>query len=74
MLQALSPRRSRWRYRSPQRAAPAVAAAEARHLIDVLGQHGGYIFGPGHTYIQPDAPIENIMAMYDTAISYSPWE
>jgi len=51
---------------------PDDVVTEAKHLIDVLGQHGGYIFGPGHTYIQPDAPIENVMAMYDTAISYRP--
>jgi uroporphyrinogen decarboxylase len=49
---------------------PEEVAAEARHLIDVLGDGGGYVFGPGHTYIQPDAPIENIMAMYDTARTY----
>ncbi len=47
--------------------------AEARHLIDVLGKDGGYVFGPGHTYIQIDAPFANIMAMYQTAASYRPW-
>lgn len=45
-------------------------ADEAKRLIDILGKDGGYIFGPGHTYIQPDAPIENIIAMYDTAVNY----
>jgi uroporphyrinogen decarboxylase len=45
-------------------------ANEARHLIDVLGKNGGYIFGPGHTYIQADAPLENILTMYETAYSY----
>lgn len=51
---------------------PQDVAAEARHLIDVLGENGGYILGPGHTYIQPDAPIDNIMAMYETAATYYP--
>ena len=46
---------------------PDQVADEARRLIDVLGQDGGYIFGPGHTYIQIDAPVENILAMYHTA-------
>jgi uroporphyrinogen decarboxylase len=45
-------------------------ADEVKRLIDILGQDGGYIIGPGHTYIQVDAPIENIMAMYETAYSY----
>ncbi len=40
---------------------------EARRLIDILGKGGGYIFGPGHTYIQLDAPLENVLAMYETA-------
>ncbi len=47
-------------------------AEEARFLIDVLGKDGGYIFGPGHTYIQVDAPLENILTMYKTAYSYRP--
>ena len=45
---------------------------EAKRLIDILGKDGGYIFGPGHTYIQVDAPLENIMAMYQTAFEYRP--
>ncbi len=51
----------------------AEVAAEVRKLIDVLGRDGGYVLGPGHTYIQIDAPMENIMTMYDTADSYRPW-
>jgi uroporphyrinogen decarboxylase len=46
---------------------------EAKRLIDVLGKDGGYVFGPGHTYIQIDAPIENILKMYQTAFEYRPW-
>lgn len=45
---------------------------EAKRLIRILGKDGGYIFGPGHTYIQVDAPIENILAMYNTAYEYRP--
>jgi uroporphyrinogen decarboxylase len=43
---------------------------EVKRLIDILGKDGGYIFGPGHTYIQIDAPIENILAMYNTAVDH----
>jgi uroporphyrinogen decarboxylase len=46
---------------------PDAVADEVRRLIDILGDGGGYVLGPGHTYIQPDAPIENILAMYETA-------
>ena len=45
-------------------------ADEVKRLIGIMGEGGGYIVGPGHTYIQVDAPIENIMAMYDTASTY----
>jgi uroporphyrinogen decarboxylase len=46
---------------------PQEVSDEVRRLIDVLGRDGGYILGPGHTYIQIDAPTANILAMYDTA-------
>lgn len=52
---------------------PAEVSAEVRRLIDILGKDGGYIIGPGHTYIQVDAPMANIMAMYETAASYRPY-
>ena len=52
---------------------PRQVADEARRLIDCLGRDGGYIFGPGHTYIQVDAPLANIMAMYEPAAHYHPW-
>jgi len=40
---------------------------EVRKNIRVLGEGGGFILGPGHTYIQIDAPLENILVMYETA-------
>lgn len=49
---------------------PQQVADEVKRLIDILGENGGYIIGPGHTYIQPDTPLENIMAMYETANTY----
>lgn len=45
---------------------------EAKRLIDILGRDGGYIFGPGHTYVQVDAPLDNILTMYETAARYYP--
>jgi uroporphyrinogen decarboxylase len=49
---------------------PQQVADEVKRLIDILGEGGGYIVGPGHTYIQVDAPIENIVTMYETAHAY----
>jgi len=55
------------------RGTPESVSAEVRRLIDILGEDGGFVVGPGHTYIQIDAPVENILAMYETAYSYRPW-
>jgi len=52
---------------------PERVSDEVKRLIDILGREGGYVLGPGHTYIQPDAPLENIEAMYETAHLYRPW-
>ncbi len=46
---------------------PDTVRDEVRRNMRVLGEGGGFILGPGHTYIQPDAPLANILAMYDTA-------
>jgi uroporphyrinogen decarboxylase len=40
--------------------------AEARHRLDVIGKGGGYIFAPAHA-IQPDTPLENVLAIYEEA-------
>ncbi|MCL2648763.1 MAG: hypothetical protein FWD61_17485 [Phycisphaerales bacterium] len=53
------------------RGTPQSVADETRRLIDILGNGGGYVFGPGHTYIQIDSPLENILAMYETAKNYT---
>jgi uroporphyrinogen decarboxylase len=46
---------------------PQQVADEVRRLTGILGEGGGYIIGPGHTYIQPDTPLPNILMMYETA-------
>ena len=38
--------------------------AEARRLIEILGNGGGYIFGPSQEFL-PDISLENILAMYE---------
>lgn len=45
--------------------------AEVERMIDTLGPGGGYILGAVHN-IQPDVPVENILAMYTHAREYKP--
>lgn len=40
--------------------------AEVRHRIDVVGKDGGLILAPAHN-MQPDTPLENALAVYETA-------
>lgn len=40
---------------------------QARHRLDVIAKGGGYIFSPAHC-IQPDTPLENILAIYEEAL------
>jgi uroporphyrinogen decarboxylase len=48
---------------------PADVAAEVKERVRVLGQNGGYIMASSH-HIQPDTPIENVLAMYDVSLRY----
>ena len=41
---------------------------EVRGRIEVMGRSGGYILSPTHN-IQPDTPLENILAMYEAAVA-----
>jgi uroporphyrinogen decarboxylase len=45
--------------------------AEVERRIEVLGRGGGYVLGAVHN-IQPDVPVENIVAMYGHARAYRP--
>jgi len=37
---------------------------EVKKICSILGKDGGYILAPAHN-IQPDTPVENILAMYE---------
>ena len=41
--------------------------SETRLLIDTLGRDGGFILAPSHVY-QADVPVENVVAVYETAL------
>lgn len=49
---------------------PQMVKDEIRRRIDILGKGGGYILAPAHN-IQPDTPIENIIAFFDAALNPS---
>jgi len=51
-------------YTTPERVRQGV-----RDTIRTLGKGGGYILGSSHN-IEPDTPIENIVAMFDAALEY----
>ena len=46
-----------------QRATPAEIRAEVHRLMDEVGRGGGYLLAPSH-HIQPDTPLENVLALY----------
>jgi uroporphyrinogen decarboxylase len=48
-------------------ATPEEVRAEVRRAMTILGEGGGYILAPTHN-IQPDTPLENILAMYEEAL------
>ena len=48
-------------------ATPEEIRAETLQCIKVLGKNGGYICGPDH-HVKPNVPVENVLALFDTAI------
>ncbi len=48
-----------------QRATPHEIEREVNRLMDEVGAGGGYIISPSH-HIQPDTPLENVLAFYRT--------
>jgi uroporphyrinogen decarboxylase len=49
---------------------PDDVVSEVHHRISCCGKNGGLILSPSNT-VQPDVPLENILALYDTAKSIS---
>jgi uroporphyrinogen decarboxylase len=45
--------------------------SEVEQRVEVLGRGGGYVLGAVHN-IQPDVPVDNILAMYEHARAYTP--
>ena len=51
------------------RGTAADVTAEVQDRVRVLGKNGGYILASSH-HIQPDTPVENILAMYQVSPRY----
>ena len=51
------------------RGTPDEVAAEVRRCVEILGEHGGYVLCSSH-HVQPDTPVENVLAMYDVGLRY----
>lgn len=49
---------------------PEQVQAEVRNRVNILGRNGGYVLCSSH-HIQPDTPIENVIAMYDLRLRHS---
>jgi len=47
---------------------PGKVRDEVRRRIDILGKDGGYIVAPAHN-IQPDTPVDNVLAFFDAALN-----
>ncbi len=41
-----------------------------KETLEILGKNGGYFFSPSHR-LQPDTPVENILALYEAALKYA---
>ena len=52
-------------YYKNDRKYPESLEAEVNQLMDEVGNGGGFILGPCHQ-LQPDTPIENVLAVYRT--------
>jgi uroporphyrinogen decarboxylase len=48
-----------------QHASAAEVAREVERLMDEVGAGGGYILASSHNF-QPDTPVENVLAVYET--------
>jgi uroporphyrinogen decarboxylase len=51
------------------RGTPEDVRREVKYKIDTLAPGGGYILNPVHN-VQPDVPVENLLAMIDATLEY----
>jgi uroporphyrinogen decarboxylase len=49
---------------------PDLVRRVTRETIDIMKAGGGYVVSASHDYILEETPIENVLAMFDTALEY----
>lgn len=49
---------------------PEMVEEKTRRILSVMMAGGGYILSPSHDYLLEETPVENVLAMYDTALKY----
>jgi len=47
--------------------APEAVRAETRRILSIMMPGGGYVASPSHDYVLEETPVENVLALYDTA-------
>jgi uroporphyrinogen-III decarboxylase len=49
---------------------PDAVRAETRRVLDIMKRGGGYVASPSHDYVLVETPVENVLALYETAHQY----
>ncbi len=49
---------------------PEWVREKTREVLTVMMPGGGFILSPSHDYLLEETPVENVLAMYDTAAEY----
>lgn len=49
---------------------PELTRMKTRELLDIMKPGGGFVLSPSHDYLLEETPVENVLAMYDTAAQY----
>lgn len=53
---------------------PELVREKTREVLAVMMPGGGYILSPSHDYLLEETPVENVIAMYDTAVEYGVYQ
>lgn len=49
---------------------PEFVRNKTKEVLDIMMPGGGFILSPSHDYLLEETPVENVLAMYDTALEY----